>query len=64
MTASTIDTDPLIPDLLKLRDDVGVLSVYVGVDPAAEAHPRSAWQIRVDNDLRAIRRRLCIKGAC
>jgi len=62
MTTSTIDTDPLIRDLLNLRDDVGVLSVYVGVDPAAEAHPRSAWQIRVDNDLRAIHRRVRMEG--
>jgi Bacterial archaeo-eukaryotic release factor family 10 len=64
MSASTTDTDrtQLIGELLNLRDPVGVLSVYVGMDPAAEAHPRSAWQIRVDNDLRAIRRRLRVKG--
>ena len=62
MTASSTATDPMVADLLKLRDDVGVLSVYVGVDPSAEAHPKPAWQIRLDNDLRAIGRRLRADG--
>jgi len=62
MTASTTATDPMIRELLNLRDDTGVLSVYVNVDPATEAHRRPAWQIRLDNDLQAIRRRLHAEG--
>jgi Bacterial archaeo-eukaryotic release factor family 10 len=58
----TNGTEPTIRDLLNLRDDAGVLSVYVGVDPTAEAHPRPAWQIQLDNDLRAIGRRLRAEG--
>jgi len=52
----------MIRDLFNLRDDAGVLSVYVGVDPATEAHPRPAWQIRLNNDLRAIETRLRAEG--
>ncbi|HUO71169.1 MAG TPA: VLRF1 family aeRF1-type release factor [Solirubrobacteraceae bacterium] len=62
MTAWTTQTDPMIGELLNLADEVGVLSVYVGVDPSAEAHPRPAWQIQLDNDLRAIARRLRAEG--
>jgi len=51
-TGSTID------DLLRLRDDVGVLSFYVGIDPALEARPRPPWQIQLEKDTRAIRKRL------
>lgn len=55
MSASTGTT---IDDLLRLRDDVGVLSVYVGIDPALEARARPPWQIELEKDVRAIRRRL------
>jgi len=51
-----------IGDVLRLRDEVGVLSVYVGVDPASEAHARPGWRIRLDNDLHAIARRLHEEG--
>lgn len=43
-----------IEDVFRLRDPLGVLSVYVGVDPHAESH-RPPWQIQLDNDVRAIR---------
>ena len=47
-----------IDDLLRLRDEVGVLSVYVGIDPALEARARPPWQIELEKDIRAIRKRL------
>jgi Bacterial archaeo-eukaryotic release factor family 10 len=62
MTSAKTHTEPTVRDLLNLRDDGGVLTVYVGVDPTAEAHPRPPWRIRLDNDLRAIRRRLRAEG--
>jgi Bacterial archaeo-eukaryotic release factor family 5 len=58
----TAATNPTIGDLLNLRDGFGVLSVYVGMDPAAEAHPRPAWQIQLENDLGAIGKQLRSEG--
>ena len=47
-----------VGELLRMRDEVGVLSIYVGIDPAAEARAEPKWRIGVDNDLRAIRARV------
>ena len=41
-------------DLVRTRDAQGVLSVYVGMDPAQEASGRPAWSIEVRNELRAL----------
>jgi len=54
--------DASVGDLLRLRDQVGVLSVYVGIDPAAEANNRPPWRIKLNNELREIARRLHAEG--
>ncbi|HVM57288.1 MAG TPA: VLRF1 family aeRF1-type release factor [Gaiellaceae bacterium] len=53
---STMDAS--VAELARMHDEVGVLSIYVGIDPAAEASAEPEWRIRVDNDLRAIRARV------
>ena len=58
MRTSGDGTDARIADLLRLRDEVGVLSLYVGIDPAEEARARPAWRIRLDKDVQAIQKRL------
>ena len=58
MSPSTPETRSTIDDVLRLRDGVGVLSVYVGIDPTAEAHARPPWQIQLDKDVRGIRKGL------
>ena len=51
-------TNASVGELLGMRDEVGMLSIYVGIDPAAQASAEPEWRIRVDNDLRAIRARV------
>src|SRR5581483_7565964 len=46
--AVAMDLDPRLADIVRLRDEVGVLSVYVGVDPAAQATTRPAWEIELE----------------
>ncbi len=54
--------DEAISELVRLRDPVGVLSVYVDIDPGAEAHPRPTWQIELDNGITGIEHALRAEG--
>jgi Bacterial archaeo-eukaryotic release factor family 10 len=54
--------DSLVRSLVELRDPVGVLSVYVGVDPRTEATGRPPWRISLDRDLDALRAKLRDEG--
>lgn len=45
-------------DLAAISDADGVLSVYVDADPREESSSRPAWQLRINNDLKAIRKQL------
>ncbi|MFN2555798.1 MAG: VLRF1 family aeRF1-type release factor [Nitriliruptorales bacterium] len=47
-----------ILDLINLRDDVGVLSVFVGITPERAAEPRPGWPIAIRNELRNLRQRV------
>ncbi len=47
-----------ILDLINLQDDVGVLSVFVGITPERAAEPRPGWPIAIRNELRALRQRV------
>ena len=55
---TVVALDSLVASIAHLEDAVGVLSVYVGVDPAAEAAARPAWEIELDDALGAIRHNL------
>ncbi len=57
MTTAT-GFDPLVASLAHLEDAVGVLSVYVGVDPRTEATARPPWVLSLDRELEALRTRL------
>jgi hypothetical protein len=54
--------DPRIADVVHLRDDIGVLSLYVGIDPAAEAKVWPPWGIELDAGLRSLRDELHDEG--
>jgi Bacterial archaeo-eukaryotic release factor family 10 len=54
--------DSLVASLARLEDAVGVLSVYVGVDPRAEASARPPWVVSLDHELAAFRARLRQEG--
>ena len=47
MTTAT-GFDPLLASLVHLRDAIGVLSVYVGVDPRTAATARPPWVISLE----------------
>lgn len=51
-----------ILDLINLSDDVGVLSVFVGITPERAAEPRPGWPIAIRNELRALRQRMKEEG--
>jgi peptide subunit release factor 1 (eRF1) len=51
-------SDDLLLRLARLRDPLGVLSVYVDADPRVQATARPPWVVAVGNELRALRRRL------
>lgn len=53
----TLDEQTIL-DLINLRDDVGVLSIFVGITPERAAEPRPGWPIAIRNDLRALRQRV------
>lgn len=61
MTTATA-FDPLVASLVHLQDAVGVLSVYVGVDPRTEATARPPWVISLDRELDALRAKLREEG--
>ena len=61
MTTAT-GFDPLVASLVHLQDAVGVLSVYVGVDPRTEATARPPWAISLDRELEALRTKLREEG--
>ncbi|MEV0582828.1 VLRF1 family aeRF1-type release factor [Nonomuraea sp. NPDC050310] len=42
-------------DLVTMKDEVGVLSLYITVDPREESSTRPAWDIRLRNELSALR---------
>ncbi|MFC4117115.1 VLRF1 family aeRF1-type release factor [Nonomuraea zeae] len=42
-------------DLVSMKDEVGVVSLYTTADPTEEASARPAWGIRLRNELSAIR---------
>lgn len=54
--------ESLVAVLSHLRDPIGVLSVYVGVDPTAETTPRPAWEITLDDALDSMRRTMREEG--
>ncbi|MDP9021617.1 MAG: VLRF1 family aeRF1-type release factor [Actinomycetota bacterium] len=56
---SLLDT---ILELLDLRDDVGVLSVYVGITPERAAEPKPGWPIAIRNELRDLKQRVRDEG--
>ena len=62
MTLTATGFDSLVAGLAHLEDVVGVLSVYVGVDPRAEATTRQSWAISLDRELKALRARLHEEG--
>lgn len=47
--------DKTILSLLDMRDDVGVLSFYVGISPEDMANPQPPWQIEIRNGVRDLR---------
>ncbi len=47
----------IILDLIDFRDDVGVLSVFVGITPDRAADPKPSWPIVIRNELRDLRKR-------
>jgi peptide subunit release factor 1 (eRF1) len=50
----TAASPPDVPAIAALRDPLGVLSVYVDVDPGARSGGRPAWEIEIDNALREL----------
>lgn len=61
-TVTATDFDAFLSDVLRLQDAVGVLSVYVGLDPSAEAAAKPAWEIALEGDLHALRAQLRVEG--
>ncbi|HEX2026455.1 MAG TPA: VLRF1 family aeRF1-type release factor [Nitriliruptorales bacterium] len=51
-----------ILDLIGMRDDIGVLSVYVGITPDRAAEPKPGWPIAIRNQLRDLRQRVRDEG--
>lgn len=54
--------DAFVSDVVRLHDRIGVLSVYVGIDPSAEAAAKPSWAIALDGDLHELRSKLRIEG--
>ncbi|MFQ5426392.1 MAG: VLRF1 family aeRF1-type release factor [Gaiellales bacterium] len=50
----TIDRGTL-SEVSALRDDLGVLSLYVDADPSKQAHRPTAWEVQVKNELAGLR---------
>jgi Bacterial archaeo-eukaryotic release factor family 10 len=59
-TSTTLES--LVAVLSHLRDPIGILSVYVGVDPSAQTTPRPAWEITLDDALASVRRTMREEG--
>lgn len=51
-------SEKTILELLDLHDDVGVLSIYVGITPERAAEPEPGWEIEIRNQLRDLRQRV------
>lgn len=51
-------TRDAILDLCRLRDPVGVLSLYVGTTPERQVHSQPEWAIVLKNELRDLRNRV------
>jgi hypothetical protein len=47
--------DARLSRILDLRDEIGVISVYVGIDPTVEASPRPRWKIELDAEVQRLR---------
>jgi hypothetical protein len=58
VNSSTPAPEVSLDELLRLRDERGVLSVYVGVDPSADSRRRHPWEIELENGLRSIRKQV------
>ncbi|MCS7007989.1 MAG: hypothetical protein NZL88_10590, partial [Gaiellaceae bacterium] len=52
--------DPL--EIGRLRDPLGVLSVYVDADPHEQAAARPSWVVAVENGLREVREQVKANG--
>jgi len=61
-TVAATDFDAFLSDVVRLHDDIGVLSVYVGIDPSAEAAAKPPWEIALEGDLHALRAKLRVEG--
>jgi hypothetical protein len=53
---------PALLELARLRDEQGVLSIYVDADPAQLRAATPAWAVAVKNELGALRRRVREEG--
>lgn len=47
----------IILDLIDFRDEIGVLSIFVGITPERAAEPQPGWPIAIRNELRDLRKR-------
>lgn len=57
----TLDEKTIL-DLIDLHDDLGVLSVFVGITPDRAAEPKPGWPIAIRNQLRELRQRVRDEG--
>jgi hypothetical protein len=46
----------IVDSLARVRDDAGVLSITVGIEPGAGVGAKPAWEIRLENDLARLSR--------
>lgn len=53
----------LVDTLVELRDEIGVLSVTVGVEPGPTAGSTPAWEIALRNDLASLRKDGVLEGS-
>lgn len=55
---TAMELDPRMAPVVGLRDQIGVLTVYVGIDPVAEATSRPPWEIELNAQLQSLRARV------
>jgi hypothetical protein len=53
----TLDKNRIL-DLINRHDDIGVLSLYLGITPDRAAEPKPGWPIAISNELRALKERV------
>ncbi len=58
LVTATFELQEDVAAALSLRDSIGILSVYVGIDPVAEATVRPRWEIEVEAGIQRLRERL------